>query len=215
MTKRLFWKNPYQVEFDATVTKINENSVVLEATCFFPRGGGQVGDTGYIDKIKVVDTQTGEGADIMHILETQPNFGVGTLVHGKIDWERRYKIMRLHSAAHIFYYLMQEFFGKECKPASSGLLDEQKERSDYLFEEKLDKEKLKAVEEEANQIIDKCYEIKTWSENGKRKWKLKLFPTMQCGGTHVKNSSEIGKIKVERGKKPGRGKERIEIYLLS
>jgi len=60
----------------------------------------------------------------------------------------------------------------------------------------------------------KGYEIKTWSENGKRYWKMELFPAMKCGGTHVKNSSEIGEIQVKRGKKPGKGKERIEISLL-
>ena len=215
MTKKLFWENPYQVEFDATVTKIIGNRVVLDATCFYPRGGGQVGDTGYLNGIRVVDTQAGEETEIAHILEIKPCFNVGTLVHGKIDWERRYKIMKLHSAAHIVYYLMQEVFGKDCKPASSGLLDEQKDRSDYLFKEKLDKEKLKVVEEKANQIMKKGYEIKTWSENGKRYWKMELFPAMKCGGTHVKNASEIGEIKVKRGKKPGRGKERIEISLLS
>lgn len=215
MTKKLFWENPYQVEFDATVTKIVGNSVVLDATCFYPRGGGQVGDTGYLGGIRVVDTQVSEEIDIAHILEIKPSFNVGTLVHGKIDWERRYKIMRLHSVAHIVYYLMQEVFGKDCKPASSGLLDEHKERSDYLFKEKLDKEKLKAVEEKANQIIDKGYEIRTWSENGKRYWKIELFPVMKCGGTHVRNSNEIGEIEVKRGKKPGRGKERVEISPLS
>ena len=215
MTKKLFWENPYQVEFDATVTKIIENSVFLDATCFYSRGGGQVGDTGYLNEIRVVDTREREETDIAHILDIRPNFDVGTLVHGRIDWKRRYKIMRLHSAAHIICYLMPEVFGKDCKPASSGLLDEEKDRTDYLFEEKLDKEKLKVVEEKANQIIKKGYEIKTWNENGKRYWKLELFPIMKCGGTHVKNSSEIGEIKVKRGKKPGSGKERIEISLLS
>jgi alanyl-tRNA synthetase len=214
MTKKLFWENQYQVEFDATITKIIGNSVVLDATGFCPQGGGQVGDTGYLNGIRVVDTQPGEETDIAHILETKPFFSVGASVHGKIDWERRYEIMRLHSAAHIVYFLMQEVFGEDCKPASSGLLDEEKERSDYLFEEKLDEEKLKLVEEIANQIIRKGYEIKTWSENGKKYWKMELFPAMKCGGTHVKDSSEIGEIKVKRGKKRGKGKERIEISLL-
>ncbi len=215
MTRKLFWENPYQVEFVAAVTRVTENSVVLEATCFYPQGGGQVGDTGYIEGIRVVDTQPGEGSDIVHILETKPRFSVGALVNGKIDWERRYKIMKLHSAAHIVYFLMQEVFGKDCKPASSGLLDEQKERTDYLFEEKLDKEKLKSVEEKANQLVEKRYEIKTWSEKDRRYWELKHFPAMQCGGTHVKSTREISEIKVKRGKKRGRGRERIEIYLLS
>ena len=214
MTKKLFWENQYQVEFDATITKNIGNSVVLDATGFYPQGGGQVGDTGYLNGIRVVDTQPAEETDIAHTLEIKPFFSVGALVHGKMDWERRYKIMRLHSGAHIVYFLMQEVFGEDCKPASSGLLDEEKERSDYLFEEKLDEEKLKLVEEIANQIIKKGYEIKTWSENGKRYWKMELFPAMKCGGTHVKDSSEIGEIKVKKGKKPGKGKERIEISLL-
>jgi len=215
MTKKLFWENPYQVQFDAIVTKIIGNSVVLDATCFYPRGGGQVGDTGYLNGVRVVDTQAGEETDIVHILEIKPCFSVGILVHGEIDWIKRYRIMRLHSAAHIVYYLMKEVFGDDCTPASSGLLDEKKERSDYLFGEKLDKEKLNVVEEKANQIIRQGYEIKTWSENGERYWKMELFPTMKCGGTHVKNASEIGGIKVKRGKKPGKGRERIEISLLS
>jgi Ser-tRNA(Ala) deacylase AlaX len=95
----LFWENQYQVEFDATITKIIGNSVVLDTTGFYPQGGGQVGDTGYLNGIRVVDTQPGEETDIAHILEIKPFFSVGALVHGKIDWERRYKIMRLHSAA--------------------------------------------------------------------------------------------------------------------
>ncbi len=214
MTKKLFWENPYQVQFDATVTKIIGNSVVLDATCFYPRGGGQVGDTGYLNGVRVVDTQAGEETDIVHILEEKPCFSVGILVHGEIDWIKRYRIMRLHSAAHIVYYLMKEVFGDDCIPASSGLLDEKKERSDYLFGVKLDKEKLNVVEEKANQIIGQGYEIKTWSENSERYWKMELFTTMKCGGTHVKNASEIGGIKVKRGKKPGRGRERIEISLL-
>ena len=160
------------------------------------------------DTLTDIDTQAGEETDIVHILKTKPCFSVGALVHGEIDWIRRYRIMRLHSAAHIVYYLMKKVFGEDCKPASSGLLDEEKERSDYLFKEKLDKEKLKVVEEKASQIIREGYDIKTWSENNKRYWKMELFPTMKCGGTHVKNTSEIGKIEVKRGKKPGRGKDR-------
>ncbi len=215
MTKKLFWENPYKVQFDAIVNKIIGNSVVLDATCFYPRGGGQVGDTGYLNGVRVVDTRAGEETEIVHILEIKPCFSAGILVHGEIDWIKRYRIMRLHSAAHIVYYLMKEVFGDDCTPSSSGLLDEKKDRSDYLLGEKLDKEKLNVVEEKANQIIRQGYEIKTWSENGERYWKMELFPTMKCGGTHVKNASEIGGIKVKRGKKPGRGRERIEISLLS
>lgn len=214
MTNKLFWKNPYQVEFDATITKIIGNSVVLDATCFYPKSGGQVGDTGYLEDFRVIDTSIDEDSDIIHSLETEPPLSVGTSVHGKLDWERRYNIMKLHSASHIVYYLMQEVFGKDCKPASSGVVDEKKDRSDYLFKEKLNKEKLIVVQERANQLISKGYEIETWSENDKRYWKINPFPIMKCGGTHIKNVKEIGAIQIKRGKKPGKGRERIEISLL-
>jgi Ser-tRNA(Ala) deacylase AlaX len=217
MTRKLYWEDPYQVEFDAVVLKIDGNRVILDKTCFFPKGGGQVGDIGEINGVKVVDTQKDETYTVTHILEKEPPFKVGDLVHGKIDWERRYKIMKLHSAAHIVYYLMQEVFGETCKPSSSGLLDDKKDRSDYFFTDKLDLNKLKRVEEKANEIISKGYEIQTWSDEqdpNRRYWKIEIFPVMACGGTHPRNTREIGRIRLDRGKKPGSGRERIEISLI-
>jgi len=211
----LFWEDPYNREFDATVLKTEANKVILDQTCFYARGGGQAADTGEIQGLRVVDVEGDEASDIAHVLERDAPFGTGERVHGRIDWDRRYRIMRLHSAAHIVYYVMPKVFGENCKPASSGLLDDQKERADYLFTEKLDKEKLKQVEEEANRIIAEGRTINTWTDQDgdSRFWKMDPFPNMACGGTHVRNSREIGKITVERGKKPGKGKERIEISL--
>jgi alanyl-tRNA synthetase len=125
--------------------------------------------------------------------------------------------MRLHSAAHVVYYFMQEVFGVGCKPASPGVVNERKDASDYLFEEKLDKEKLSLVEQKANEFISKGFEIRTWNDEtdpSTRNWEVHGYPKMHCGGTHPKSLSEIGKIRVERGKKPGAGKERIEITLV-
>jgi alanyl-tRNA synthetase len=214
-TRRLYWEDPYLREFDATVLKVEDSGVVLDQTCFYPRGGGQTADLGQIQEVRVVGVEKNEALEIVHILEREAPFKVGEKVHGVVDWNRRYRIMRLHSAAHIVYYLMQQIFGEECKPASSGLLDDQKERADYWFADKLDKEKLKKVEEEANRIIAEGRLITTWTDQDgeSRFWKMDPFPVMACAGTHVKNSSEIGKIRVERGKKPGKGRERIEISL--
>ena len=77
MTNKLFWQNSYQVEFDATVTKIIGNSVVLDATCFYPKSGGQVGDTGHLEALRVIDTLPGKNVDIVHLLETKPFFSAG------------------------------------------------------------------------------------------------------------------------------------------
>jgi alanyl-tRNA synthetase len=215
LTNLLYRQNPYMKEFDATIIRLEAYIVVLDRTYFFPQGGGQVGDTGDISTIRVINTLM-EGEEVHHILETPPPFSTGQRVQGKIDWERRYRIMRLHSAAHLVYYAMREVFGKECKPASSGLLDDRKDRSDYLFDEPLDKEKLVKVEIRVNQLISKGLPIThSFDESlGKILWKVEPFETMACGGTHVRNTSEIGRIQVKRGSKPGRGKERIELTLV-
>jgi Ser-tRNA(Ala) deacylase AlaX len=192
------------------------NEVVLDQTCFYPRGGGQVSDTGVIDSIRVTEVLDRDDGTIAHILEKPLPSRIGDFVHGKIDWEKRYRTMRLHSASHILYYVMQQVFGGEVKPASSGLVDDKKDRTDYLFDASLDREKLRAAERKINEITREEREIKTWndvSQGGKRMWKLEPFPVMMCGGTHVGNTNEIGEIEVSRGKKPGRGKERIEITL--
>jgi alanyl-tRNA synthetase len=124
--------------------------------------------------------------------------------------------MKLHSASHLLYYVIQEVFGKEVKPASSGLVDEKKDRTDYLFGTSLDQTRLTEVQRRVNSIIGEGREVKTWNDpnqGGKRMWKLEPFPVMMCGGTHVRNTNEIGQVTITRGKKPGHGKERIEISL--
>jgi len=214
MTRKLFWEDPYQKEFDAKVLIINGNQVVLDQTCFYAKGGGQVGDTGEINGIRVIDTVKDEEENIFHILEKEPDFKVGDTVHGKIDWERRYKIMRLHSAAHISYHFVLETFGESSKPLTSGIVDDNKDRLDYGFNQPLDKEKLKIVEQKANEFIAAGREIKWWTdENRRRHWLAEGMPEMFCGGTHVRNTKEIGRIVVKRGSKPGAGKERIETLL--
>ena len=212
-TLRLYWLDPYTYRFKARVESISGRDVVLDGTYFYPQGGGQIYDTGTISGIRVVGVRR-EGDLIIHTLESEPTFTVGSEVECLLDWDRRYRIMKLHSAAHLLYYAMQEEFGEECRPASPGLTDDKKSREDYLFKEKLDLQRLQKVEERVNELIRVGFEIRTWSEGEKRYWKIDPYPAMCCGGTHPKNTSEIGGVKVGRGKKPGAGKERIEITLL-
>jgi alanyl-tRNA synthetase len=210
----LFRVDAYMKEFDARVTGVEDSFVVLDRTCFFPRGGGQVGDTGELSCSRVVDTLR-EGDEVCHMLEDASKFHIDQLIHGVIDWDRRYRIMRLHSASHLVYYAMKEVFGVKCTPASSGLLDEVKDRSDYLFNAPLDRLKLAGVEEKVNQLITDDLPITHGqeSEGVRLIWKVEPFPAMECGGTHVRNTAEIGRISLKRGSKPGRGKERIELTL--
>jgi len=215
LTTLLFRLDPYTKEFDAKIVRSDESSVVLDQTCFFPQGGGQAGDTGQVSGSKVVNTLI-DRTEVRHILEGISPFSTGQMVHGAIDWDRRYRIMRLHSAAHLVYYAMQEVFGERCKPASSGLLDEVKDRSDYLFESPIDRAKLGEVEERVNKIIESSLPIThaaATDDPERLLWRIEGYEPLACGGTHVRNTAEIGCVRVERGKKPGKGKERIEISL--
>ena len=221
-TEKLFYQDHYQKDFEAKVLSVEGNQVMLDKTCFFPQGGGQVGDIGTINGIKVIDTKKSEdGKTVFHIMEKENAFKEGGSVKGGIDWERRYKIMKLHSADHFVYFFMQQVFSG-CKYASSGIVDDKKSRVDYIFEQSnFDKEKLKIVEQKTNDFLKEGHEIRTWSETDNpdyKYWSCDMNGAefkMPCGGTHPKNTSEIGTAKIEKGKNPGGGKVRIEITLSS
>lgn len=209
-----YFDDPYKNEFTTVVVAIDGNKVELQDTWFFPQGGGQTGDSGSIGDARVTNVVC-ENGHIIHLLEQPPSFKIGDQVKCTIDWEKRYRKMRLHSASHIVFYLMREVFGPECGIASSGLLDELKERSDYTFNVPLDKEKLKVVEDKANALIMEGKEIRAYRDPANSdilQWEMRPWK-MQCCGTHPRNSKEIGQIRISRGKKPGKGRERIEISL--
>lgn len=225
LTKRTYYEDMYQKEFEATVIEITGNKVVLSNTCFFPEGGGQVGDTGDINGMKVINTlkegalivRVGDqeiptGGKIIHLLEAPPLFSVGDIVQGKIDWQRRYKIMRLHSASHIMEYFLFQVFGE--LPRIGACVDNQKDRSDYQSNEKFDQERLSRVEKRINEFIAANHPIKVFPSNENenvRVWESDCI-TMFCGGTHVRNTSEIGSVKLKRNNR-GAGRERVETYL--
>lgn len=210
-TEKLYDNDPYQTEFHAKVVGIDGNGVELDRTAFYPEGGGQVGDTGKIEGIKVVDTQK-DGDAIIHVLESSPTFSVGDEVEGAIDWERRYRTMRLHSAAHIMEHFLWERLGEIERLGSR--VDESKDRADYAYEGRLPSEELKWVEEDTNRFLAEGHEITILSDPerpGIRIWSCGPIE-MPCGGTHVRNTGEIGAIKLRR-KNPGRGVERVETSL--
>lgn len=211
MSKKLYYEDGYQREFEAEIIEITEEGVVLNKTCFYPEGGGQVGDTGKLDEEEVEDTRTRDNR-IIHIVNNKAKFEVGRNVRGTINWERRYRIMKLHSAAHIVDYYFMIVFGEHERIGSN--IDESKSRCDYAHEGRLDPVMLKEVEELSNKFIAKNHVIKTWSDQSNpsyRYWKCENIE-MACGGIHVRNTKEIGSLRLKR-KNIGKGKERIEILL--
>jgi len=209
-TERLFYQDPYMKETEAKVTEINGKEVVLDKTLFFAFSGGQASDHGIINGINLVDAKK-ENHRIVHVLEKEPDFKVGDTVQLKLDWDRRYRLMKLHSAAHVVYYPFVEKLGRPKIIGSN--INPDKARIDFLYDKPIS-EIMPEIEKEANQIISQGLEIKTEpdkKEAEKRWWRCGKWG-MPCGGTHVKNTSEIGKISLKR-KNIGAGKERVEITL--
>ena len=117
MTRKLFWEDAYVREFDATVSSVDGNQVVLDQTAFNPRGGGLVGDLGTLDGVKVLDTIKASADSIAHVLETATHsLAAGNTVHGVLDWNRRHRIMRMHTSAH----LLSAIFNKETGALITG-----------------------------------------------------------------------------------------------
>ena len=210
-TVRLYDDDPYLTKTKARVVNINGNQVELDKTIFYPESGGQIGDTGTIGGVRVLDTHIRNGR-ILHETESPLQLFLGRKVEIELDWGRRYRIMKLHSASHLMEYFLFQKLGHLDRLGSS--VDEKKDRSDYAYEGRLTLEDLVAVGEETNAFIGEGYDITIESDPdqpGKRIWRCGYIE-MPCGGTHVMSTSEIGSIKLKR-KNPGKGKERIETSL--
>ncbi|MDH3849019.1 MAG: alanyl-tRNA editing protein, partial [Gammaproteobacteria bacterium] len=106
MTEELFRKDSYLKECDADVTAVESQAVAVDRTVFYPLGGGQPGDTGSITwpagNARIIDTRYGDSGEILHVVEEGgPLPPVGETVHLQLDWERRYRHMRMHTAMHL------------------------------------------------------------------------------------------------------------------
>jgi Ser-tRNA(Ala) deacylase AlaX len=213
MTKKLYMEDPYLTEFEAIVLEINGNKIILDKTAFFAENGGQVGDTGYLNDIKVLDTKYDENKEnILHILENpnleNSNFKVGNKIVGRIDWDRRYRIMKNHAASHIMEYFLFETFGIMKLIGTS--VNEKYDSSTYEHPGTFDQDKLKKVEIQINEFISKGHEIERWEDPDKCGWLYWKSGEimMHCGGTHPINTKEIGVVSIKR-KNGGKGKEKI------
>ncbi len=196
---KLFWQDSYLTEFDSRISDIIDDKVILEQTAFYAESGGQMGDTGHLNGVRIVDTQCDEnGTIIYHIID--PN-DIGKLkkdepVHGVIDWDRRYKIMRLHSALHIASLVFEQKFGKQKFIGSQ--VREDKARMDMEFFEKIDAPE---IQNRLNEVIAQNHPIRIYTDEKDadyRYWEIEGYEVIPCGGTHVKNTSEIGAVKLKR-----------------
>ena len=232
MTKKLYLGDSYQKEFDAKVTAVNASQVVLDQTCFYAAAGGQPGDIGNINGINVLDTMKGPDGSVIHILEKEPGFKIGDNVHGIISWDRRHKIMRLHTACHIISGIVyQKFSGAKF---TGSQIYEDRARMDFDME-KFDEETARIVEIESNKIIESCLPVAAkmldWEETQKDKDLFRVqhelyskydkprivsignFDRQLDGGTHVKSTKEVGAIRIVKRENKGRHNKRMTIVV--
>ncbi len=234
-TKELFYEDPYKAEFKAKVLKIiGHRFVVLDATYFYPEGGGQPADTGYLitpqgHKLRVKDVQR-IGRVVVHVLDSVEGLKEGDIVIGRIDWERRLALMRNHTATHILLGAARRVLGPHVwqAGASKGV---KRSHIDITHFRRLAPEELRKIELLANRVVCENRPVKTFfmdRDKAEAKYGFILYQggvvpgkeirvveiegwdVEACGGTHCLHTGEIGLIKILRAERIQDGVVRIE-----
>ena len=205
-----FWDDPYAAQLATRIAEVDGNNVTLEETIFYAFSGGQERDEGTIGGHAVVDARK-DGLDIIYTLEPSHNLKTGDAVLVEIDWQRRYRLMRLHFAAEIVLELATRKLQNVEKIGAHIAAD--KARIDFLWPENLSP-LLSDLQKAAHDLIRANYSISSgFSGKAQRRyWRIEGFAEVPCGGTHLRTTGEVGAIQLKR-KNVGKGKERIEITL--
>ena len=228
----LFRDDAYLQSCDARVSAVSERGVELDRTVFYPAGGGQPGDTGGLRRadgvtVRVIDARKGAELDtIVHVPEPgAPALAVGDAVTATLDWERRYAHMRIHTCLHVLSCVV-------VAPVTGGNIAADKGRLDFDIDMSLlDAER---ITREVNALIERAVDTETvWITDAELDAQPELVKTMSvqpprgagrvrllkipgidlqpCGGTHVRNIAEIGRVKVLKIRSEGKRNKRVEI----
>lgn len=244
MTEALYFLDCYLREFEATVEKVTDDKyVVLDRTAFYPESGGQPNDTGKL-------VRDGDGAefevvyvgkfngDISHEIaqageNAASNLKAGDRVKGVIDWDRRYRHMRMHTATHVIANVIEKEVGAQITGNQLGL---DQSRVDFSLEA-FDRDKFAEYEKIANEVITQNHPVnfdlvsrkeaeeklsrlttlaKGFSEEIKevRLVEIEGVTIEACGGSHLKNTGEIKGIKIEKLQNKGKSNRRMYFTLL-
>jgi len=240
MTNLLYQTDAYLQEFSATITSVDTetHAVVLDQSAFYPGGGGQPCDFGSLDVggvIYSVDKVKKQGDDVLHFLggtSPLPPPNSARVAHGTLDWVRRYQLMRTHTALHVLCGTVFRDYGAK---VTGGDMDPLKGRMDFEFES-MRGELVRDIEAAVNHEIQKGLEIRVkilprdeaFQIPDLIRTKINLLPEgiMQVrtveivgldlqadGGTHVMNTSEVGRVKVADYKSKGAINKRIYIEI--
>jgi misacylated tRNA(Ala) deacylase len=232
MTEEVFRQDAYARSCEARITAVDDAGVRLDRTVFYPLGGGQPGDRGELviddgNTISIVDTRKGQAAgEIVHVPDASvdPRL-VGSEVSARIDWERRHRLMRMHTCLHLLCALIPA-------PVTGGSIRDGSGRLDFdLPESTLDKEDLTArlnrlvveahpvaprwigeEELDANPSLVRTMSVAPPRGRGRvRLLDIEGVDLQPCGGTHVASSGEIGRVRVTKIEKKGRQNRRVSV----
>jgi len=231
MTEELFREDSYLRECEAEVVAVDDGGIVLNRTVFYPLGGGQPGDTGTISwsngSVAIVDTRyAGDGA-IRHIAALDAQLpDVGAAVQASLDWERRYRHMRMHTAMHLLGSVLH--YG-----VTGGNISAEKSRLDFDMEDTVDKEAVGVAladlvagdhtvscrwitDEELDAQPELVRTMSVQPPRGKGKVRLldiEGVDLQPCGGTHLCSTAEVGAVRIGKVEKKGRRNRRVNIHL--
>jgi len=231
MTHPLFRDDAYLENCEATVIDIDTDAVVLDRTVFYPMGGGQPGDTGHLswdgNSVDVIDTRYGDAGAIRHIVAPgSPVPSVGARVQATLDWERRYRHMRMHTALHLLGSVLR--YG-----VTGGNIGADRSRLDFDMEDTVDKDTVSAA---IQALVDANHPVRCrWISDAELEAQPELVRTMSvkppkgvgkvrlleienvdlqpCGGTHLRSTGEVGRVSVTKVEKKGRRNRRVYIEL--
>jgi misacylated tRNA(Ala) deacylase len=230
----LFREDAYRRSCEATVTRVDERGIRLSDTVFYPTGGGQPGDTGTLrlaggGEVRIANTVKGEAPDeVIHVPEPGGALPpVGASVTAEIDWERRHRLMRMHTCLHLLCAVVPG-------AVTGGQISDGKGRLDFdVPGAALDKEeiatKLKALIEAGHEVTPR------WIADDELEARPELVRTMSvkpptgqgrvrlldiagvdlqpCGGTHIRNTREIGRVEIGKIENKGKQNRRINLTL--
>jgi alanyl-tRNA synthetase len=232
-TEQVYYLDVYMKEFDAQVLKvINEKYVVLDRTCFYPEGGGLPADHGWLTagdaKYDVVDVQK-IGKVIVHKLASPPTFKQGSSVHGTLDWERRYSLMKAHTVTHLINGAARRVLGEHVWQSGTqkGL---ETSRLDITHYRRLTPEEIHKIEQLANGAVEANMKVDTtWyprnvaeARYGFRLYQGGAVPGKDirvvktgdwdveaCAGTHLGDTGEVSYVKIVYTERVQDGVERL------
>ena len=208
---KVFWENPYLTALEGVVTQVNGDVITVDQTIIYAFSGGQQSDTGSIDGMPVLEAKK-ENLEIYYTLPSGHGLCVGDKVQQRIDWEKRYKLMKLHFAAELILECVYQDYGHPEKVGAN--ITEDKARVDFYWEGNITSIFPELLARVQTLIANDLMITSAFSDesNEIRYWEIEGFAKIPCGGTHIKRTSEIGAIRLKRNNIGG-GKERIEILL--